>query len=364
MNKKVILTLTIVTTAVAILALVYLRPEEENNMIQLQELAVLDRLGFAFRLVARGEEQAVIHSELLRYITPSSPRFNPELNEVVVVRTLAEAKELPNNVIAAFPQMPLMTRSALIALNDTITGSIPIWQGRPERLAIDLQTLGLTYPITEDDIFDNWKKVFKLWNSITSNEQGRIVSAGRHSTRYFYRDLSVTPIKLDEDAEITEAQRNMVEKFNYALAMQFWFTIRIDGKMTLSEAEVRKRIDPNSLYFDPFFTDIYLDYTDWGTFRTPNNVIRAFPMLGSHLHGFITRFHEAIGRQSHELIVDGAPLRDVVRLEDFGLEHPLNRGDFVDNWQKVYAVWNALHPSEQEVIRDVSYLVERYNAGR
>ena len=362
--KKRYISLLLILTAVAILAFVYLRPEEENNVIQPHELAILERFGFRFRLVVRGEEQTVVYSELLRYIIPSFPRFNPELNEVVVVRALAEAKELPDNVIAAFPHMPLTTRSVLSALNNIITGPIPIWQGRPERLAIDLQTIGLTYPITEDDIFDNWEKVFQLWNSITFNERDRIIALGRNRLGYFYRDLSVTPIKLDEEVEITEAHRNMVEKFNYALAMQFWFVIRIDGQMTLSEAEVRKRIDPNSPNFDPFFTDIYLEIRDWGIYRIPDNVILAFPMLGSHLQGFITRFREAIGRQSHELIVDGVPLRDVVSLEEFGLEYPLVWGDFVDNWQKVYAVWNALHPSEQEVIRDVSYLVERYNARR
>jgi len=357
MKKKIILIAAVALVVVLVIIRINTR---EVRMIPADKLDFANAFDFVFMLTdLRGEVRiARWQSTYLVNLNSSSGLFNPNLNELVFVHNIEEAKagDFPNNVIVAWPFQALRTTEALEELHRAVDGPIPQREerfgGGPARREVHLEDFGLTYPITVIDLVDNWQNVSNLFNSLTLSEQARIRAGGTRRA-HFYRNPVVTPIEISDD--ISEEHRVMLEKFNYALALRFWFSISVDGHRVLSEPEVRVRIDPNSPDFDPFYTDILFDF-EWGTRHVPSNVIIAFPT--AHSLVFINRLHEAVSKLSHHLIVDGEPLRDVIHLRDFGLSHPLSERDLMDNWEQVNALWNALHPSEQEIINNIDFIFE------
>jgi len=361
---KIKIMLAIVAILLVVIVLVRRDNTEEVRqfMIPVEKLDFAIHFGFNFRLVVNEEVKFPFgFLGIGMYVNPHLPSFNPHFNELVFVHNLEEAESgnFPDNVIVAWPFMPLTTEAALAELHRIIENPIAPWGTRLAYDEINLEDFGLVYPITVDDLVDNWENMLKLWEWITFS--GRDFIARPNIGGIPPRDLQVTPIVIDESYDISDEHRLMIEKFNYALALRFWFIISVDGRRILSASEVKTRIDPSSPNFDPFYTDIILMHHESGTHATPANVIVAFPMGGHDTRNLINRLHDAVNKQAHEFIADGEPLRDIIHFRDFGLSYPLDRDDLVDNWQQVNALWNALHPSEQETIRNIDHILERQN---
>jgi len=361
MKIKIIIIVTIVILIAIFIIVCRDNAEEEQFMIPMDKFDHAYRFNFSFMVYKDGEEVITGWSSIWDLIAPGWSTFNPHYDELIFVHSLEEAREgnFPDNVIVAWPYRPLFTQASLAEINNTIKNPVSPWGERLARNDINLEDFDLTYPITVDDLVDNWEGMVRLWPHFAPRGMERIRWPGRRSDFPPFDPL-VTPITIDgEKYNISDEQQVIIEKFNYALAMRFWFIISVDGRRILSESEVRARIDPSNPDFDPFYTEIVFIHHEHMTREIPANVIVAFPLLGHDTRNFISRLQNAVNRRAP--IVDGEPLRDIIHFRDFGLSYPLDRDDLVDNWQQVNALWNALHPSEQEAIRNIDYLLEGQN---
>jgi len=137
--------------------------------------------------------------------------------------------------------------------------------------------------------------------------------------------------------------------------LQFEFQIIVDGEPIVSRWRAINTIIPGLELFDPFYNELVLVHSQADAAGFPDNVVVAWPLEHNpyFAQGLITGFHWAINRTLEDLTLPGRsnPRRDTLTLEEFGLSYPLSVADLVDNWEKLFALWNALERSEQNTIR-------------
>jgi len=340
MKKKVAVVVLVLLFAVGII--IYRNTREASHfMVPTDKFNFAQDFNFAFQLVVDGE-YVVVNAIGLLQVVP----FAGRVNDLVFVHSLEEAKGFPSNVMVAWPFRLQWTEGAIARLHMRVD----------EHENLSLEEFGLTYPITITDLVDNWEKVSTLLDSFVRNARAWILSPETDNIDH-HRDPTVMSIEAGGiECNIDEERLAMIEKFNYALALRFRFMIAVDGQRILSDSAVRSRIDPNSPDFNPFYVNLVLVTHEVYTDEIPASVISAWPMEWPFTRDIIGRIHDAVNKEANDLTADGEALRDVITLEDFELSYPITSDDLVDNWQKVNALWNALHPSEQEAIRHIDYL--------
>jgi len=103
-------------------------------------------------------------------------RFEPfgslhERTEVVFVHTEEEAVGFPDHVKVMWPGR--LTRGALVEINDII-----------RRDEVDVSEFGLTYPITIENVVDDWEKVFELYDvGFNNNQKSWVTGMAAHHAR-------------------------------------------------------------------------------------------------------------------------------------------------------------------------------------
>jgi len=126
--------------------------------------------------VARMEERARLrrrklsYADLVVFFEPFGHFIQDHQTEVVFVHTEEEAVGFPDHVMVMWPGR--LTRGALVEINDII-----------RRDEVDVTEFGLTYPITIENLVDDWEKVRDLYSVGFNNNQKRWVMdmAGQHA---------------------------------------------------------------------------------------------------------------------------------------------------------------------------------------
>ena len=146
-----------------------------------------------------------------------------------------------------------------------------------------------------------------------------------------------------------------LEKLWFADDLRFEYRIVIDGEIFHAFWRVFVHINPNTPYFNPFYTELVFVHNEEEATGFPDNIIVAWPREGEFSQGLIDGMHWAVNRDANSLTRrSGSKIRKVITLEEFGLSYPLTVEDLVDNWEKIYALWNAFTPSEQNTVRWVA----------
>jgi hypothetical protein len=126
---------------------------------------------FSFRIIIEGGEYSIF--PIVFDVVVPGERFDPFYDELVFVHDGAEAANLPDNVIAAWPtDATLGVIEGLhwaVAMNEDEIGH------RDWREVISFEDFGLSYPLTTEDLVNQWENVNELWNTLTRSEQGTII---------------------------------------------------------------------------------------------------------------------------------------------------------------------------------------------
>ena len=148
------------------------RPEAMINLDKLH-FAYLTRI-FDFQMVVDGEiETAFAPLRAWDMTQPHSPYFDPFYTELVFVHNKEQAQGFSDNVIVAWPRDWPATQGVVNIMNNMVSrnaeelGNLRTQTREP----ISLEDFGLTYPITIEDLVDNWEKVIAVWNALTETER-------------------------------------------------------------------------------------------------------------------------------------------------------------------------------------------------
>jgi len=132
---------------------------------------------FHFQIVINGEVVTGIPAATSSWalIHPLNPDFDSSFTELVLVHNESEAQGFPDNVIVAWPWDRPLSHDRLYLFNRAVSRTADeleppqdAWFGREP---INLEDFGLTYPITVEDLVNNWEGVIGVWNALTQTER-------------------------------------------------------------------------------------------------------------------------------------------------------------------------------------------------
>ena len=163
--------------------------EEEYRIMNLVTKAWFgDRMWFQFRIV-EGDRILSSGSVARMYINPRSHLHNPFYTDLIFVHNEAESVDFPDNIIVAWPRRDSLAggvgmgpSEAIVAgmnwaVNRTerdLLNDFGEFEGQLRRPVLTLEEFGLTYPITVEDLVDNWQRVCDLWDALHPNEREHI----------------------------------------------------------------------------------------------------------------------------------------------------------------------------------------------
>ena len=143
-----------------------------------------------------------------------------------------------------------------------------------------------------------------------------------------------------------------IGKFMYASNLSFDFSIVVDGERIISSWEAFRRIVPPYPDLDVFYTDLIFVHSEAEAVGFPDNVVLAWPWMGTNdfSQGIVNGIHWVIDPANEMHILRGRQVREIVTLEDVGLNYPLTVNDLTDNWEKVRTLWHMLETSERNMV--------------
>jgi len=143
---------------------------------------------------------------------------------------------------------------------------------------------------------------------------------------------------IEEQKEEQNWQAYMWERLSYSRSMNFRGRIIVDGEqfnlgMARYQVSMRNR----------HYTEFVFVHTAAEAEAFPNNVIVAWPSENELLHRIeIDVMHREASRTAEELEQRWWLRRREVTLEEFGLSYPITVEDFVDNWEGIRDLREAL----------------------
>ena len=156
--------------------------EEERIMDLLIKSWYGSDMLFHFRIVVDGEARILGGFSAVDRFNPSSRFHNPFYTDLIFVHSGAEADalNLPDNIIVAWPRDAEWTDGLIAGMHWAVNRTEDELPRRWEQLlrpVVTLEEFGLSYPITIEDLVDNWEKVNALWTTFTDNERSFIQRA-------------------------------------------------------------------------------------------------------------------------------------------------------------------------------------------
>ena len=107
------------------------------------------------------------------HIHPNSRQFNPYYTELVFVHCEEEAQKYPDNIITAWPSE--ITPGVIEGIHWRLSmDQEELTSRRVFRPLFTFEDFGLSYPLTVENLVDDWEKVMALFFSFTMSEQGLI----------------------------------------------------------------------------------------------------------------------------------------------------------------------------------------------
>jgi len=162
------------------------RHEEEEEkpqaMISMEKLMYAGVMLPNFRMV-REDGRIWSHPvSVTMELIPYSQSFNPFYTDLVFVHSEEESIGFPDYVVVAWPREREFSQGIVNGLHWAVNRDAGELYARPDlldnrRFAVTLEEFGLTYPITVEDLVDNWEKIDALWHVLDRGERSFIFSA-------------------------------------------------------------------------------------------------------------------------------------------------------------------------------------------
>jgi len=156
--------------------------EEERVMDLLTKSLYGHGMLFRFRIIVDGEARIMSGSSARMRLNPRDEFHDPFYTDLIFVHNEAEANalDLPDNIIVAWPRDAEWTDRLIAGIHWAVNRTedeIPRGWGQQLRPVVTLEEFGLFYPITIEDLVDNWEKVNALWTTFTDSERQSIHNA-------------------------------------------------------------------------------------------------------------------------------------------------------------------------------------------
>lgn len=117
-------------------------------------------MNYRFHIIENDQSFVFRGETMLRIIWPESNFFNPHLQKFIIVSTEEEARTFPYYVVAGFPD-PNRYQEGIDFIHWVVEN-----QNMLLLAPIHYEQFGLSYPVTFNDLVDNWMNVKRLWESI------------------------------------------------------------------------------------------------------------------------------------------------------------------------------------------------------
>jgi len=161
-GKRIIIALLCVL--VVLLSTSACREEVNSRLIPLEREIYASSWSFTGRpFEGAFETQGVFSTRwLIFYLEPASPYFNPNFVEMVFVHNAEDAYSFSEDTLVLWPseymQRQVERLNYVIQRPRTSEADHRGLTGE-----IDLESFGLTYPITIETVVDEWEKIYELW---------------------------------------------------------------------------------------------------------------------------------------------------------------------------------------------------------
>jgi len=291
-------------------------------MISSEKFLYARDMDFRFSIYYDGERRNWDSLPVSALIGLSSPHFDPLYTELVFVFSENDAVGFPDNVVAAWPSNDA-SRGMIIGIHLAISGNgriSPRYEASIFADDINLEDFGLTYPLTFEQLVDDWENVAALLSYFDPTTYGAIRGGARDNAR-------------ERGRTIMPPYNHMYNPmFNYILEMRFSFMSDADRLFVRCE-ETREEILTRELVFV---------HNREEALEVPREIATSWPREIPWLERRIEGINSVIHRTADELMHRGRQIRDVINLEDFGLTYPITIEDTVDNWEGVARLWDAL----------------------
>ena len=177
-NGKKIAILVIAVLLITLIVASYIDNRERTvsqPIVDLDKFSYANQLRFGFRLVNVNLDRIFNdYGNVQWVISPGTDRFNPFYTELVFVRSRAESRDFPDNVIVAWPSVG-GGEAAIEYLQQAVDRTeYDLSEIGYRRTVITLEEFGLMYPLTVDDLIDNWEKVNVLFQALCENERASL----------------------------------------------------------------------------------------------------------------------------------------------------------------------------------------------
>ena len=152
--------------------------EEDRRRMNLSNKARFgDHMEFDFRIVERNGilSGANLGGAVLRIMNPELIISHPYTN-IIFVHTIEESTNFTDDIIVGWPRTNSETgeidtifydaliegvRRAVDKTEEDLTRTTGIFAGQLIRPAVTLEEFGLTYPLTVEDLVDNWRRLMR-----------------------------------------------------------------------------------------------------------------------------------------------------------------------------------------------------------
>ena len=154
-------------------------PERQEYMIDARLVEYVHRTQiFEIIMIVNGDVSVARANFFLWTMAhPHGGNFDSSFTELIFVHNQEEAQGFPPNVIVVWPTEHPLIHSVMDIFNQYVARNENELHS-PERpggrYPINLENFGLSYPITINDLVENWEGVFSVWKALTENERGGI----------------------------------------------------------------------------------------------------------------------------------------------------------------------------------------------
>jgi len=156
-----------------------------------------EHMGFEFRIV-EGDRIFTSGGLARAYIDPRQRFYSPFHTDIIFIHTKEEYINFTDDIILAWPRTIEDTGEVDTDFYEVLIDGIHLMvsrtelvliqrggasDGQPIRPVITLEEFGLSYPLTIEDLVDNWEKVSELWWALVDDERSRILQSARTGQR-------------------------------------------------------------------------------------------------------------------------------------------------------------------------------------
>jgi len=316
-RRRIIALILLLVSLITFVIIWYLHREEEPTVLR-DKFNYASDVGFQFSIVYDGERGTSSSMAVSFLLNPMSPDFNPLYTELVFVLSEEDVVGFPDNVVVAWPC--LRSRGGIIGMHLALSGNrrvSPHYSTRTLADEIDLEDFGLTYPLTFEQLVNDWENVAALISRLGIEVfHENIMGDLRHDA-------------LQRGRTIMYPDHPML---NYIHEMRFSFMSDADRLFVRCE-ETREEILIRELVFV---------HNREEALEVPREIATSWPREIPWLERRMAGINSVIHRTADELMHRDRQVRDVINLEDFGLIYPITIEDTVDNWEGVARLWDAL----------------------